>query len=320
MKRFLKAVIAFSAFQLVLLVVVVGVFYGTPRADHPMGWGVDKQRLLQETPGPRLILAGDSGTAFGFLSPELEQALPPYHPINAGLWAFLGPHVILEEVAPEVRAGDVVVVSLAYEHFVSSKLHHLIVYYTVQRPEVFLHLDSPTALFLCDNAFFIFHEATVRSRKLLWRSKLDTYYPPYARDSINEYGDIVDHWDMERPAGSNYTNPPFRFKTGGRAARVVDELNDFARRCEARGARVFYQYPPLTPESYEGQRARFDAFDAYLRESLEFPVLNHPGDLLVPEEHLYDNLYHTMKPGAETRTQALIDDLRPYLQNDGTKP
>jgi hypothetical protein len=77
---------------------------------------LEKHARLKSAPSPRLILVGGSNLAFGINSEALGQALGR-EVVNMGLVGGLGLDFMLHEVAPAVRKGDLVLLSLEYDLF-----------------------------------------------------------------------------------------------------------------------------------------------------------------------------------------------------------
>ena len=86
-------------------------YYYTAGPDAYLAAVKDKERLLKETPGPRLICVGGSGLAFGLDSKLLAERYA-YHPINLGLHAGLGGDFMLRWAGANARRGDVVILCL----------------------------------------------------------------------------------------------------------------------------------------------------------------------------------------------------------------
>lgn len=86
-------------------------FFAGP--DNYIAALVDKDDLLKNAPGPRMIFLGGSGLAFG-LDSQLIADRYGYTPINYGLHIRLGPGFMLRHVREYVRPGDVVVLSVEY--------------------------------------------------------------------------------------------------------------------------------------------------------------------------------------------------------------
>lgn len=75
--------------------------------DNYLAAAIDKNRLLREAPGPRLICVGGSGLAFG-LDSVLLAARYRYSPINLGLQWILVPRFMMRQTQEYARPGDVV--------------------------------------------------------------------------------------------------------------------------------------------------------------------------------------------------------------------
>ena len=81
----------------------------------------DKQKLLKNTPGPKLVLVGGSNLAFGVDSEKIEQQTG-MRVVNMGLHGGVGLPYMLSLALPELKSGDVVVVSPEYELFFQSAM------------------------------------------------------------------------------------------------------------------------------------------------------------------------------------------------------
>lgn len=105
------AIVAFLICQIVIVLIPPVV----QRSSFLAG-AIEKHKLLQMTPSPRLILVGGSNVAFGFDSDYLssELKLPV---INMGLHGGLGLRYALNEVAPYIRKNDLIVVAPEYPQF-----------------------------------------------------------------------------------------------------------------------------------------------------------------------------------------------------------
>ena len=77
--------------------------------DTFMGELKYKVHLLEETPGPRIVLIGGSSAAFSVDSELLEQEFPEYSVVNFGMYAALGTTVMLDLAESRIREGDIVI-------------------------------------------------------------------------------------------------------------------------------------------------------------------------------------------------------------------
>lgn len=314
MARFLKEFSKFALMQFAILVLCLYCFFSFPRGNDPSAWGVVKREILQETPGRRLVLMGDSNVVLGINSAPIAKAYPEYHPVNAGLYAFLGNRVIIEEMADLIRPGDVVVLSWTYEQFAQNEIQYLFYHYAVQRPQSFRHFRWEEMRWFLDGGMYLLKEATRRTRKILLLHERKPFESVYGPDSLNEYGDGVGHYGVPSPPGTTTQIKNLKFDPDGYGGRLIERLNDFNARMEARGAKVLFSHPPISKESYDDNRQALELLDKTLRERLDFPVINRPDDQFFEPDEFYDTAYHLKKPAVHERTQKLIQDLRPYLQ------
>lgn len=86
-----------------------------PDTENYFYASLEKTRLLQETPSPRIILFGGSNIAFGIDSEMMAQELG-IPVINDGLHAGLG-IIPLNEIRDYIRQGDIIILSLESHTF-----------------------------------------------------------------------------------------------------------------------------------------------------------------------------------------------------------
>lgn len=313
MKRFFQQFALFAAIQALILAAFLGVYFGVHFEDDPMAAIRDKEQRLKDTPSPRLIVVGDSGVGFGIVSPMLEEAFPGYHALNSGLAAGFGHRILLGEVAPEVRAGDVIVICLVYDIFDRNVINEFIFLLAAQDPDIFLSLDERDANFLFDNAFYGVRVAMHQTRKVAF-NPLDKDFPdPYARHSYNEHGDIDAHFGEGSVEGRSLTIDALDLDDLTYAHEVIADLNQFAAEAEAKGALVYFLFPDVSEQSYANFGDEMNRLNSLLQAELNFPVLNTPVEAVQPESEFYDTPFHLTEEGARNRTKRLIEALKREL-------
>ncbi|MGE9296848.1 MAG: hypothetical protein ACQKBV_11225 [Puniceicoccales bacterium] len=310
MKRFLFEFAKFSAIQMAFLSLFLGLFYGVNFTNDPMAAIVDKERRIKETPGERIIIVGDSGAPFGIVSPMIGDAFPGYHPLNSGLAAGFGHRVLLGEVAPDIHPGDIVIICFVYELFVRNQVNAFIFPISSHNFDVFWSLDHRDLDFLGTNGFMLVKTAMRHARRVTF-DDLDKPFPgPYARNSYNEYGDIVDHYGLPTPEGRSLSIKQLDFGNFEYARDVIGDLNRFAAEAREKGATVYFLFPAISEQSYDDHGPAMEAFADIMESELDFPVLNRPGDSVFPESMFYDTSYHLSGEGAHARTAQLIEALQ----------
>jgi len=106
MKKLIAKALIFSA---LIGCTIFGVIYLPPiDPDRYIMALLDKHRLLETTPQPRIIVAGDSNLAFGLDSGMIKKATG-YNIINMGLHGGLGLIYSMDELKPYLKKGDIVI-------------------------------------------------------------------------------------------------------------------------------------------------------------------------------------------------------------------
>ena len=113
MQRFLKNLGGFCAIQLAILGALVWLYPG--QDNTYLAATIDKHHAAETVDGGRLLIVGGSSAAFGIDSNALASELRR-RPINLALHAGLGLDFMLNEARDVMQPGDVVVLSLEYDH------------------------------------------------------------------------------------------------------------------------------------------------------------------------------------------------------------
>ena len=58
------------------------------------------------------------------------------------------------------------------------------------------------------------------------------------------------------------------------------------------------------------------AYDVFLRQKLDFPVIGNPENSLMEAEWFFDTNFHLNRPGKEVNTVQLIRDMKAMLGDD----
>jgi len=319
MRRFLLKAAVFLAIQIALAAWVASSLQTSDPASY-MAAFEDKTALLARADEPnRVILVGGSNTAWGLNAVELGQTLG--HPVvNAGLHAALGLRLILDYPAAYLHRGDLVVLSLEYEHYDEDTKQDAIVWAsTPYLKKIPIAVTSLQPVYLSDH--FLQYVATawghrVNMRKAARKTDSDIF----AHDSFDARGDFVAHYGLPPPLAVG--DLPFEFANANPDfhTAVVARLNDFIDQAQARGARVVLYFPPLPTEKFAMYKTQLVALDTALRAELRAPILNHPGELVLADADFYNTVYHLTKPGVEKRNADLAARLRAYLAAPPSAP
>jgi hypothetical protein len=283
---------------------------------------VEKHQRLKATPPPRIILVGGSNVPFGFESDTMEKALG--RPVvNMGLAAGVGVEFMLADLEPELASGDIVALSLEYDHFARGRragggfdpsvLQQVLIY----RPQGFLALRPiHFRKILLDRGLILLGELARHGLHIGRPAKsANTAAAQSPRAGFNEWGDLVGHRIQPSPVpietieGARLLvwQPDFPNKT------LLRHLSEFVQRCKTRGIRVAFTFPPKPTSTLTRERLRAEQVQAALAQIPGLILLDKPQDHAYPANEFFDSANHLTAQGAATRTAKVITELRPLL-------
>src|SRR5678816_2773153 len=100
-KKLVLKLIALAA-AILLSGLLIGQYHTNVRDDSYLAAVLEKDRLIRNTPSPKIILVGGSNLAFGIDSKAIEDSLG-LHVVNMGLYAKLGLKYMLAQVRPYIK-------------------------------------------------------------------------------------------------------------------------------------------------------------------------------------------------------------------------
>ncbi|MBR1781216.1 MAG: hypothetical protein IJ751_07445 [Oscillospiraceae bacterium] len=314
MKKRVAIICITLALLLSMPAVLLAWGFGLPAQyeDTFMGELKYKVELLENTPGPRIVLVGGSGVAFGADSLLMERELGDYTVVNFGMYAALGTMVMMDLSEPYIREGDIVI--LIPEQ---------------QRQTLSDWFDPAVMWQGLDGAFRLLSSlprdqlAQLAGEFPAFAGQKFAYYlqgrPPqpqgvYRRDSFNERGDVVSALCArnEMPGGYD-ANTPIRFDPDMVTEEFARRVRDYARTVAARGAVLWYGLCPMNAAAVEGTAEEIDAFYAALQETLGIPLAGNPRDFILAPGWFYDTNFHPNSSGKTVYTRALIRAVKAML-------
>lgn len=283
----------------------------TQYGDTFLGELDHKIQLLEDAPGPRIILVGGSGAAFGADSALMERELSGYSVINLGMYAALGTTVMLDLSQPYIRKGDVVLLI------------------PEQQAQTLSGWFDPAVMWQgLDGAFDLL--------RLLPRDKLErlvgafpafagqkfSYFiqgqPPqpdgvYRRDSFNEKGDVSSPLCARNEMHGGFdATTPIRFDGDMVTEEFAQRVRDYAQAVERAGAVLWYAPCPMNGAAVECVE-NVDGFYAALQEKLGIPLIGDPHDFILEAGWFYDTNFHPNSSGKTVYTKALIRAVKAML-------
>jgi hypothetical protein len=321
MARFLARLAAFGVIQL-----AIGAWlWAGSRASVEQGYLAavkDKVALLCEPGPPRVIFTGGSSVAFGIDGKLIGDGLDRA-PVNLGCHGALGLDFYLRLVEAHARPGDLVVLLPEYPllgnrmEMEPAQLRTLLRQY----PGAVRYMAGNAKglkVYLDHVALSELAWSTQEGIAARWEGTFSVAPPGpaaggpttvYRRASFNRYGDMVGHHHLP-PKPLNNREGSFTIAPEPQFREAIDRLNRFHAHCRAHEIRVVFSYPPVPDFLYDRSRDALNELHEKLASSLDFPIVNHPRDTVLPEERFYDSIGHLGQEGRRLRSRILLRGLR----------
>lgn len=320
-KGMVLAVCLFFLADLIILA-VCGFALPAQYADTFLGELREKRARLAQVGGNRIILAGGSGVAFGYDSRMIEDAFPEYHAVNFGMYAGLGSRVMMDLSEQDVRRGDIVILSF------EQNTQALSGYFNAQA--VWQAADGDFSMLLRLKKETIgqmagsFYQFAQEKLKYFIKGTQPAASGVYSRDAFDEYGDICQDACSRNVMPLGYdVNVPVYYTNDVLDQDFVRYMNDYARRLEKKGARVWYRLCPVNMRSVAGgEGGQEEAYNQaalfydILLEQLDFPVTGPPYHIVMEPEWFYDTNFHLNSSGRSVNTMRLIREIKAMLSDD----
>ena len=322
-KKLVLKLLALAA-AIVLSGLLIGQYHTNLRDDSYLAAVLEKDRLIRNTPSPKIILVGGSNLAFGIDSKAIQDSLG-LHVVNMGLYAKLGLKYMLAQVRPYIKQGDVVVVVPEYDQFYGdyangdNTLNTALLYAPADRIPDFIRSYSIVDVVLrprVENARRSFLRAFAAAG-----GKEDVLFPPdtntvYNRRSFNQYGDAVSH--LNKPGmnpDSIFVKPLPPLKEFNRG--TLKDLNAIESKSREANAHAYFLFPSYIDRSYVINVAAIDSLKKKIAGGMSMPIVGGPKDFVMPKQYFFDTRYHLNREGRYLRTLKMIDVLRAQGRRDG---
>ena len=282
--------------------------------DTFMGELKSKYERLKETSGKRIVLVGGSGVAFDCDSALMDDFFPSYEIVNFGMYAGLGTKAVMDLSENYIHEGDIVILSPEQsEQTFSDYFNGEYMWQAADGAFGMLRdLKSENFEAMLGN----FSRFALEKLNYVMKGQKPQTDSIYQKKSFNTYGDIELDTCRENILPNGYdVNQKVRFTEDVVQPEFMDYMNDWAKRLEKKGAVVWYRYCPVNKLSVEDMDD-LAAYDVFLRQKLDFPVIGNPENSLMEAEWFFDTNFHLNQPGKEVNTVQLIRDMKAMLGDD----
>ncbi|MFZ5911523.1 MAG: hypothetical protein ACOYYU_16035 [Chloroflexota bacterium] len=271
---------------------------------------LEKTRLLQDTPSPRIIIFGGSNIAFGIDSGMIEDefGMPV---INDGLHALLG-IIPLNEIREYIYPGDIIIISIESHIFTEAGLYgwsSALSQWIEISPDRIRYLHNPLSQMPTIYTMMLQRKINRQTNFYLYNGSLAEMRGVYLSTGFNEYGDFVGHLDDK----ATFEIPASKYPIDASPA-AYEELEAFNQYALSKGARVFYEAPAQRQTNCDatGMEA-IKKFYVTLMENTTIPLLTNMKQLCFPDDYFYNTNYHLNAMGRKIRTERLIENLAKAL-------
>ncbi len=270
----------------------------------------DKQKLLNETPSPRIVLVGGSNLALGIESEQFKEKLN-LNPINLGLHADLGYEYMIKSTIPGIKENDIIILIPEYEYILEKdfRTKELLMAYTIES-ESFCFYNYYERLNIASLSFFGQIQRNIRQRYNGYDAyPIDTIYN---REGFNSFGDLVNYYSFQKNKKPLFDKICF-FTV---KQKQYFEFNDLLiSEAKMRNATVYITYPCLPKSVY--CKKSVDSYKEAITEKYESIIIGTPEDFIFDDSLFFDSRYHMTEEGKKTRTAKLSELIITALQ---TKP
>lgn len=282
--------------------------------DTFMGELKSKYERLKETSGKRIMLVGGSGVAFDCDSALMDDFFPSYEIVNFGMYAGLGTKAVMDLSENYIHEGDIVILSPEQSEQTFSDYFNGEYMWQAADGAFGMLRDLKSENF--DAMLGNFPRFALEKLNYVMKGQKPQTDSIYQKKSFNTYGDIELDTCRENILPNGYdVNQKVRFTEDVVQPEFMDYMNDWAKRLEKKGAVVWYRYCPVNKLSVEDMDD-LAAYDVFLRQKLDFPVIGNPENSLMEAEWFFDTNFHLNQPGKEVNTVQLIRDMKAMLGDD----
>ena len=282
--------------------------------DTFMGELKSKYERLKETSGKRIVLVGGSGVAFDCDSALMDDFFPSYEIVNFGMYAGLGTKAVMDLSENYIHEGDIVILSPEQSEQTFSDYFNGEYMWQAADGAFGMLRDLKSENF--DAMLGNFPRFALEKLNYVMKGQKPQTDSIYQKKSFNTYGDIELDTCRENILPNGYdVNQKVRFTENVVQPEFMDYMNDWAKRLEKKGAVVWYRYCPVNKLSVEDMDD-LAAYDVFLRQKLDFPVIGNPENSLMEAEWFFDTNFHLNQPGKEVNTVQLIRDMKAMLGDD----
>ncbi len=263
---------------------------------------VDKQHRAETIAGPRLLLAGGSGTAFGFNSQLLEDSL--HVPvINLAVHADLGLPYMLRQVEKIAHSGDMVLLTPEYFLGAGDMYTQFCVAESDASTTQFMLFKGPKHQTVSWVNYFL---KRIQNSLLL---EIDDERGAIIADTTSIFfraafspqGDLMSPLNNRR-----LTHIPALDLQARDYTKEIGWINATIAALQKRHIKMLVTYPAFAESQFLSSRKAIVWYEAQLQHVPASNRIGIPALFVYPDSLFFDSAYHLHGPGRQHRTQQVV--------------
>lgn len=300
MQKFLQNLIRFLLFCIGVIVLIM-CLPATPKSSQSLLFiSKNKQELLKNTPGPRIVFIGGSNLSFGLNSQLIKDSLA-LNPINMGIHASLGLNFMISQYLYYAKKGDIVVLIPEYQQYLGElaegtdgeelarivfdvDFRNFFILSNTQRIQIISMLPKVIKSRFTPSDYFNY--------------EFDFIYSKYV---YNQFGDV----DSKYLTQKRDFNSDESFNTSSINYKLLLEMINFKHTLKKQGAELFLSFPGYQEASFVKSEKKIAQIYAILKKN-KFDLIGCPEMFSMNDSMILNSSYHLNKLGVYRRTNLFI--------------
>ena len=278
---------------------------------------IDKKEevLIENQKEKKIVIVGGSNVAFGIDSIKVEEEFG-IKAINFGCMAGIGPEILLSKIKQHISSGDIVLFCWEYGLYRFKRTESNFTYLNL----IFGPCSEQRNNFpIFDQIKLSLNYPTSRIR-----TSVAVAYNPFANPNIfrcswdfDAYGNVRSNQKQIVKKQELINSPLSALMTDLTITETVNEiLTEFVYSCRNKNIKILSTWPNTfsNPQYFNNSNVEknFSTINKFWQD-LNVPMISTPSDSMFSAEFFHDTYYHLNAEGVRIRTEKLIENLKPHL-------